>query len=271
MKHLYPQSDFRTMTDIDIFVNKCDFNKVTDVFLKFGFTKVDNFKNNEIHFKKDLLYIEVQSNLNDNNDTFFDSIWDNAEKRENYNYSYSLNREYFYLYMIYHCAHHFKTGGLGIRMLMDIYVYLSKYNNLNNTYINNSLKELKLLTFEKEMRNLSFNWFSLEDTSINDLGEFILYCSTYGMKDIFFYQDSQKQGSMYLLKSIFPSYKKMRNIYSYLYKLPFLLPFSWLQYWFTRFFFHRDVKVKEGMKSRINSKSYENGEFVSNLMKKLNI
>jgi hypothetical protein len=73
-----------------------------------------------------------------NEDDYYDDIWTKVSKREGYNYSYCLSDEDFYIYMIYHCAKHFKSGGLGIRMLMDVYVYLNSHQNLDREYIDDN-------------------------------------------------------------------------------------------------------------------------------------
>lgn len=271
MKHLYPQSDYRTMTDVDIYVDYKDFKKASQIFADLGFTKENLIKKDEIHFRKDLLYVEVQSNLNDDDHTYFCNILDKAQLRDDYNYSYALNKEDFYVYMIYHLVHHFKSGGIGIRMLMDIYVFLNEYKNLDFEYINNALKELNLLEFEKQIRNLSLNWFSGDNIKINKLGEFILYCSTYGLREIHFYQSKSKQGKGFYLKQVFIPYSQMKTKYAYLKKAPVLLPFSWLQFWFTRIFVLKNLQLKDGINSRKNNISDENALFISNLMEELKI
>ncbi len=271
MKHLYSQTDLRTMTDVDILVNKKDFKKITRIFENLGYRKQNLINANEIHFSKDLLYFEIQCNLNENDDSFFNNIWDNVNNREDYKYSYSMSPEDFYVYMVYHCAKHFNAGGIGIRMLMDLYVYLNKYPRLNFDYINSCFEKLKIKTFAQRLRKLSVNWFSKDETKIDNLGEFILYCSTYGVRDVFFHQDNLSNKDNYWLKQVFIPYSKMKNKYSYLSKAPVLLPISWVQYWFTRLFISRDINFKEGFSDRAENLNDKNAEFVDKLMCELDI
>lgn len=271
MKHLYNQTDLRTMTDVDILVNKKDFKKITKVFQELGYTKCSILNSNEIHFKKDLLYFEIQCDLNENDDSFYDDIWDNVNLREGYKYSYSMSPEDFYVYMVYHCSKHFSSGGIGIRMLMDIYVFLSKYPKLNFNYVNSCFEKLKITTFAERLKKLSENWFSNDKTVIDNFGEFILYCSTYGLRDVYFYQDSSRNKKNYWLKQVFIPYSKMKNTYSYLSKAPFLLPISWIQYWFTRLFISRDIQLKKGFSDRAENLSDQNAQFVDKLMSELEI
>jgi len=272
MKHLYPQSDFRTMTDVDLLVDKNSFKELKSIFTKLNFTGTGVTKSDEIHFQKDLTYFEVQSDLNFGDDKYYSEIWNKAVKREDYEFSYQLSKEDFYIYMVYHCAKHFKNGGLGMRMLMDIYVFLKTYNDLNFEYINNEIKELKLSEFERILRNTSLNWFSQEKTEITDFGEFILYCSTFGVLNVFFYQDQLNTKGNYWLKQFFIPYSKMKTKYSYLEKCPVLLPFSWAQYWFTRAFINRDLRIKEGLQGRAGVNiSDEDKKFIKNLMKQVKL
>lgn len=271
MKHLYSQTDLRTMTDVDILVHKNDFKKITIIFENLGYRKQKLINANEIHFSKGLLYFEIKCNLNEKDDSFFNNIWDNVNHREGYKYSYSMSPEDFYIYMIYHCAKHFNSGGIGIRMLMDIYVYLSKYPNLNFNYINFCFEKLKIKIFAQRLRKLSVNWFSQDETKIDNLGEFILYCSTYGVRDVFFYQDTLRNKDNYWLKQVFIPYSKMKNRYSYLAKVPILLPVSWVQYWFTRLFINRDINLKKGIYDRAENLNNKNAEFINKLMCELDI
>lgn len=272
MKQMYPQSDFRTMTDIDILVKKRDFKKIEKIFLELEFNKKDVIKSSEIHFSKGLLYCEIHANLNERPDDFYyDDVWDKVVLREGYSSIYRMKPEDFYIYMVYHAAKHFAKGGIGIRMAMDVYICLEALNNLDSDYIESELKCLGLYDFEKSFRELSLNWFSNNETEINDLGEFILYCSTFGKREIHFYQDSKRTKGFYWAKQVFLPLDKLKRRYAYLEKMPFLLPFSWGQYWVTRVFIHRDLNLKEGFADRKKNLEGEDAEFVTNLMNELKI
>lgn len=271
MKHLYPQSDFRTMGDIDILVDRNNFGRIKKVFIENGFEDVGVINSKEIHFKKDLLYFEIHADLSENYEGYYDDIWNRVSLRNGYKYSYQMKPEDFYSYMIYHSGKHFSGGGIGIRMIMDIYVFITKYPNLDFGYLKSELKKMGLDVFEESCRELALNWFTNEPTVINELGEFIMYCSTFGNRKVNFYQSGQKTGSNFWLKQVFIPYKRMRNSYQYLEKAPFLLPFSWVQFWFTRIFIHRDLNLKEGFADRRVNLNEQDAEFMDNLMDKLAI
>ncbi len=271
MKHFYPQTDFRTMTDIDILVDKRDFKKVEQIFLKLGYKNANVLNSKEIHFERDLQYFEIQSTINAGDDRCFDDIWSRVRLRDGYNFSYEMLPEDFYIYMVYHTAKHFKSGGMGIRMVMDICVYLNACTSLDFGYINGRLKEMELTAYEHQLRGLSLNWFSSEPTKINAFGEFVLYCTTYGKRVVSFFQDNRRTKRGYWIKQFFPPYSSMKKKYGYLERLPILLPFSWVQYWGRRALIDRDIHVKRGISERVSSLDKESGEFLIDLMNELQI
>lgn len=271
MKRLYPQSDFRTMVDIDILVKRKDFKKIRKIFLDNGYDDAKIIKSEEIHFKKDLMYFEIHSDLSENYEGYYDDIWDKVLLRDGYKCSYEMSPEDFYSYMIYHSGKHFTGGGMGIRMIMDIYVFLSKYPKLDYKYIKTKLSEMGLDTFEENCRKIALNWFSDAPKIINELGEFIAYCSTFGNRKISFYQSSKKTEKFFWLKQVFIPYKYMRKKYHYLEKVPGLLPFSWIQFWFTRVFILRDLNLKSGITDRSVNLNKQDAEFMDRLTKQLKI
>ncbi len=271
MKQLYPRSDYRTMTDIDILIDKKNFKKVEKIFNDLEFRKLDLDKSAEIHFTKGLLYCEVHAELNENFDSYYNDISDRIELREGYSYSYRMKPEDFYIYMVYHAAKHFSNGGIGMRMIMDAYVFLNSRKDLDIDYIDRELEKVKLKEFESAFRTLSLNWFSDEKTEINDFGEFVLYCSTFGARAVYFYQDSERTNRFYWLKQVFIPLDKLRHNYAYLNQMPFLLPVSWAQYWGKRIFVSRDLNVKYGIADRRKNLDKEDAEFVTQLMNELKI
>lgn len=271
MKRLYPQTDFRTMSDVDILVDRHNFKRIKKVFENRGFEDVKVLNSKEIHFTKDLMYFEIHADLSEHYEGYYDDIWNRVTHRDGYRHSYEMKPEDFYTYMLYHSGKHFSGGGIGIRMIMDIYVYLTKYSNLDFDYIESELSKMGLAAFEKNCRELALNWFSDEPTVINELGEFIMYCSTFGDRKVHFYQSGQRAGKMFWLKQVFIPYNDMRANYQYLEKAPVLLPFSWVQLWFTRIFIHRDLNLKEGFADRAVNLNEQDAEFMNNLMDKLEI
>ena len=71
-------------------------------------------------------------------------------------YGYHMSDEDFYLYMICHAHKHFSRNGMGIRFLMDEYVFLKeKGEALDNDYINEKICEFGLEKFDADLRKVS--------------------------------------------------------------------------------------------------------------------
>lgn len=56
-----------------------------------------------------------------------------------------------YLFTLYHLLEHFIRGGIGIRMVLDIFI-LSQLSELNWEYLNQELKILGIEEFEKKYK-----------------------------------------------------------------------------------------------------------------------
>lgn len=270
IKTEYPRSDYRSISDYDILFDRNQIDLVKKAFAKLGYKFLHN-DDNQYHFqKKPYMYIEMHATLVHEWESYYPYLVDIIEstvKREGYEFSYELSLEDHYLYMLVHNSNHFRLGGLSIRMLLDTYVYYRNHKDeFDFGYLNEKLRLFKLDTFEKRVREIAFNWFSPDKQKIafDDLEVFILLSARLGRVDagvmIGSYKmikSAEKEGKSrskfsYFLKSLFPSKKIMSVNYRYVNKFPFLLPVSWVQMWFRRFFIDKNVNVKNGFKNRFS-------------------
>ena len=270
MKAEYPRSDYRSISDYDILFDRKQIDLVKKAFSELGYEFLHN-DDYQYHFqKKPYMYIEMHATLVCESNECYQylvSYIDSAVKRDGYNFSYKLSLEDHYLYMLVHNSKHLRTGGLSIRMLLDTYVYYRNHKDeLDFDYLNEKLRLYKLETFEKRIREIAFNWFSPDKQKItfDDLEIFILLSAKIGRVDANvmigshkMIKSAEKEGKSkskfsYFLNSVFPNKKSMSVHYPYVNKYPYLLPFSWVQMWFTRFFIEKNVSVKNGFKNRFS-------------------
>ncbi len=255
LRNYYPHKEFRTMGDIDIIIDENNQNKVHKLLLSFGFAfdemdskkTVRNYvKNNicfEIHTKL------VSKNLFEDIDytDYFKDCFSHCENVENH--TFELNREYHFIYLIVHMAKHFKNGGCGVRMILDIAVFADKLKDkLDWDYIREQLEYLKLYDFSKVIFLLCEKWFGtdipLDKTQLNKdeicvIEEYILAGGIFG--DVNKNLDAIRIGSsgnsltlrfINLLKIIFPSYKNMTKRYVWFEGTSkWLLPLGWIKLW----------------------------------------
>lgn len=283
IKSDYPSSQYRVMSDCDILFKEEQVEKVKTVFANHGFT-FDHFDNdNQYHFeKKPYVYVEMHTSLVNHKDdkyTYFLDIWNKSKPKEGYKYWHQMTCEDFYIFLVEHSANHYIQGGVGLRMLLDMYLYKTKYlNNIDNEYLSKQLKTLGIDVYEKKLWEICEKWFKYNDfKEISVLEEFILLSSTLGRTSVGFvnmsinYKEEMKKDNKkpskvkFLLKSIFPAKSKMVSHYPYLNKLPFLLPVSWIQMWFKRLFISKNVRFKYGLKNRLNYNNLQDEEYINEL------
>lgn len=270
LKMEYPRSDYRSISDYDILFDRKQSDSVKKAFSELGYQFLHE-DDNQSHFqKKPYMYIEMHATLVHDYESYYPylvDIIDNSEKRDGYEFSYELSLEDHYLYMLVHNSNHFRLGGLSIRMLLDTYLYYRNHKDeFDFDYLNEKLRLFKLETFEKRIREIAFNWFLPDKQKItfDDLEVFILLSARLGRLDAGVMIDShkmiktaEKEGKRkskfsYFLRSLFPNKKFMSVHYPYVNKLPFLLPVSWVQMWFKRFFVDKNVNVKGGFRNRFS-------------------
>lgn len=145
MKKEYPRSDFRSVSDVDILFDRKQVDSVKKVFSELGYTFL-NEDDNQYHFeKKPMMNIEMHATLVHENEESYPLLvnqLDRSTKRDGYSYSYEMSHEDFYIYMLVHNSNHFRIGGMGIRMVLDSYVFLKNHQSeLDYDYLNVMLEK----------------------------------------------------------------------------------------------------------------------------------
>lgn len=55
-----------------------------------------------------------------------------------------------------HTYKHYASGGMGLRTILDVYLYLRKNKELDFSYVEKELGKLNIADFEKQFRKLMF-------------------------------------------------------------------------------------------------------------------
>lgn len=270
----YPASHLRTMTDVDILCKPEDRLAVEKIFLENGYTR-ENVGEKDTSFRKDeILHFEMHNTLLSQSSPaygYFSKIWDRAVFKENSRIA-NMSLEDTYIFMLEHLADHIEFGGAGIRMFMDVYVFLKNHeNDLDRAYVNKVLDEILLADFEKKAVAIGRNWFSGEEevdfTSVD--AAFILNSCTFGRTNVAFTSDtirnckgssSAKNGTKRIFKKLFPTLKWMRLRYKAVDKLPVLYPAFVPVHWVDRLIIKRNVKTANIKGYFVNDSSAEADE-----------
>jgi hypothetical protein len=166
VKDYYPVMELRSMGDLDLVAHEEDLDKIDKIMIESGFVLKDTIGfvreyasqsvQVEIHSK---LFSSTYKEKNDRMIRYFEDCWRHASAGTN-GYTYYLDHAYHLLYLLGHMAKHFLAGGCGIRMLMDIAVYLNHFSGkLDFHFIYKELQTLEMTRFADTIFELCNIWF----------------------------------------------------------------------------------------------------------------
>ena len=265
LKEYYPAFGLREMSDNDIL---CDADRMDDIkrimeTLGFQCTVFDE-RVDDTYVKAPVSF-EMHRNLFDERESelfhlYYKDIKSRLLPDNKVDYEYRFTPEDFYLYMIAHEYKHYILGGTGLRSLLDIYVYLQRWNNkLDWEYIRRESDKLKISEFEEKTKALSkvtFSGASLGDTKKEEL---IYYISsgTFGTSEHALSNhiatklsgdDSKKAKKQYLKDRLFMTPETMRKNYPFFYRHKILIPFLHIYRFLRAVFVRRNDVLHEYQK-----------------------
>lgn len=257
IKYLYPDSNMRALSDIDIFIGKDNAKAAHDIMVSLGFKTLeydsevlihDTYTVGGVHFE---LHKELMPHI-----PYFKGV-EVSEQLENdvvqKNGEYSFTNEAFYTFMIIHIAKHVKHNGIGLRGFIDVWIYLNKYkNSLDWDKINNYINESHLEVFHAFVLNLIDYWFEGKDDVSDDIRQFATLISENGaigdaisMISEEKYKDCKNNNKFrYYINTVFLPFPYMVDKYKILKRFPVLLPFCWA---------HRIINVLLNKRTKINT------------------
>ena len=241
MKALYPKPELRPMGDADILIRMEQYDRIIPILTELGF-RLEIESDCELIWKHPDLYLElhkcmVQPSHKDYYGYFGDG-WGRSVLLEGHRYGFVPEDMYVYLFM--HFAKHYRSGGIGCRHVVDLWVYRRVNGMLDWNYVNRELKKLHLEQFHKHCERLLEAWF--EDGRTDEMTEFIskrifsggswgkqedyqIFCELLKLKETDKIRNSRLRYAVYLA---FPPLIQIRKKYPILHRLPFLLPAAWV-------------------------------------------
>ncbi len=239
IKPLYPQSDWRTMSDIDFIVDPSNLERAGDILGSLGYV-CKNVRDIEIvGFRMPNINVELHVGFFPDN-TIYSSVLGDA-------FSTERPIDTLYLYNILHIIKHYLYGGCGIRRVLDLYLLNQAYGEcVDRDYVQAVLKRVNAAELTSELLVLANDWFGSGISVKNEMAQYIWCSGLHGNRLNELQnrlQDSKRNGIKYLFERFCGNKQVMYVRYPILEKHKILYPFCWL---------HRGVRaLKPGKRKRL--------------------
>lgn len=263
LQELYPNRDMRSMVDADILIKQEEYEKAAVEMNQLGYSFTGESDHEYNYIKKPFIRIELHKRLipsyNQDMYAYFGDGWKLAKKCEGTNGKYELTADDNFIYILSHFAKHYRDSGIGIKPVLDIWLFYKNYD-LDNEYLQEKLQELNLYEFYKHVIGLIKAWFEDGefDTVTTDMTTYILNSEIFGtIKNSMSSQTIRENkhienaARFKFVKFIFPGLEKMKRIFPVLEKFPVLLPVMWIWRVLRLVLFRRE-KI-EGRKNMVDS------------------
>ena len=256
LKDYYPQPYLRQMSDIDLLVDPAAEAMTDGLMESLGFERKNDpdheFDNHGMYVKKPVSCFEIHWKLMGRNTLFkkgyqyYKNVDGKLLTDDENPFVRHFSNEDFYLFMVAHEYKHYNFGGVGIRSLLDVYVYLKKFRkDLDWKYIEAEAGKLGIADFEKTNRKLAWKLFAPggwafsseegENTELPDkvrlteeedqMLSYILSSGTYGVKAHVAANQVRNIGlGKFVLGQIFLPMKVVKKRYPFFYRHKWMLP-----------------------------------------------
>jgi len=276
MKDVYPQSYMRQMCDIDIMIQEKDFKKASKIMADLKFNEFYDHEKHLVFTKEPFIIIEMHRKLipgGDVSSKYFNDIWPNCIKYNNYENVYKMDINDAYIFCIIHLIRHFRYAGIEIRDVLDVYLYYEKFkNDFDYNKLNQKFEEFEAKEFEENIRKIAYKWFEEdENTEFNEVEKFIFKGQS--IDNNINYGTHENNGKeKYILRLFFPEFKIMREKYPILKKAPILLPATWIARLF-KDIFSKETTVKARLDTikKIQNVNQDDVDKIHKIYKKLGI
>ncbi len=243
---LFPQPYMRQMADNDILFDKNYQSKIRDFFVSEGYNVVAyDCVHHDTYQKEPVLNFEMHTKLYNDSTKQLCEYYTNVKEKliqdDDKKIRYHFSDNDLYIHTVSHGYKHFINTGIGIKLILDIYICLKKFReSLDFEYIEAECDKAGINEFERLAREASLKLFDSGDTAeySNAETEFIEYClssGTYGNLQNYVSNTIRKNGDKnnclgklrYLLTRAFPPVSTMYMIFPKVKKYKILLPFAY--------------------------------------------
>ncbi len=246
INHIYPKPEMRVMSDMDLLIRCEQYPEIKQILSGTGYTEQEQSNHEYIWKTPGGLVLEFHKMLipsyNEDYHSYFGNGWDKALRSEDGSYYYSPEDNFIYLFT--HFAKHYRDGGVGIKHLLDLWLFRKHYPDLDLVYVEKEFGKLLLLPFYNNIQKVLDVWFCNKepDSITNLITNTIIKSGAYGTQNSRVSATVLKTSrnvaknnikTKLLLQKLFPSSEVLCVKYKYLIKHKYLLPFAWISRFFT--------------------------------------
>ena len=274
IRELYPVKELRSFGDIDILIHEKDRKRCDSLMKSLGYTVKNDWEPTYSYIKDDEYY-EIHTNLFDvrlkdraDMTEYFSSAWLHAKKDSGLRFV--PDTEFHLIYIICHLAKHLSTGGAGIRMYLDVALYILRYDSVISwERTEEEFKKLGLERFFHTVLSAVNEWFYVKAScdfenfgeELSELLEFTLDSDIFGHSrdnSAIKLRGEERSKKRTALKILFPPAEQLENRYTFLKRSRLLLPLAWIVRLFKNF-----GLIPKKIKELVNLKKAEISEVES--------
>lgn len=259
----YPVPALRTYGDVDILIHQEDVKRLKEYMATQGYSHFVSDEGVVNTFYKNREHYEFHTNLNVSNvknSEVFSAIWENvsADGVPELEHSFHLS------YLITHLEKHVYGSGAGVRMYLDIALYINKYKELIDILkVRDILFQCGLEEFLNTTLYVCHKWFglklpewvkALKADVYEQLCEFTFSGGVFGYTSESQIAENALRQNMsknekrartrFILHRIFPSFTELSRLYPKYSGKPYLAPVAWINHLFRFFKDKKYSKVK---------------------------
>lgn len=255
LKKMYPKPEMRTMGDIDLLIKDSEYPKIKAILTDNGFTEQYESDHEYAWRSPSGLLMELHKSLipsyYDDYYSYFGDGWSRAVRCPDSS-EYLFSPEDHFIYIFAHFAKHYKSGGIGIKHLCDLWLYKKFYSDLDIDYIKSELDKIELLTFYNNVSDTEKVWFegAVSNRITDKITETVIKSGAFGQHEDRVTANNlrltrtdglNKASKLHIIfKTVFPSAKVLSVRYKFLRKCKLLLPIAWLVRWIDAIFNKRE-------------------------------
>ena len=234
---LYPTEDMREMADIDVYADLDSHEKIKESLIQMGYNFDGHKGHHDVFHRGSLIAVEVHESVLDHHrdtglDEYFASPWQLAQG-DNFDYHFDVSDNY--IFLMGHLFGHFHQGGVSVRSIADMALYMKKYKDeLDWVKINSVFERYNLNEVMNNLKALAFHWFGDEPGSklLDEMGKYIFESGGYDGRTVNMVmylanEDGSNSFAAAVRRKLFISSSEMRRRSRIVDKFPIFLPIAY--------------------------------------------